>query len=65
MRLPPGQQFTGPHFRVPVTEAGGNAASSTAAIGIPTSTRADTVDTRCQTPGAGRTTSSSGTVTDR
>ena len=47
---------------VPVTEAGGNVASSTAAIGTSTSTRADTVDTRCHTPGAGRTTSSSGTV---
>ena len=50
-------------FGVPVTDAGGNVASSTAAIGTSTPTRADTVDTRCHTPGAGRTTSSSGTVT--
>src|SRR3546814_2728721 len=32
---------------VPVTEAGGKVASSTTAIGISTSTRAVTVDTRC------------------
>ena len=51
-------------FGVPVTDAGGNVASSTAAIGTSASTRAETVDTRCHTPGAGRTTSSSGTVTD-
>jgi hypothetical protein len=50
-------------FGVPVTDAGGNVASSKAAIGTSTPTRADTVDTRCHTPGAGRTTSSSGTVT--
>ncbi|COX34405.1 Uncharacterised protein [Mycobacterium tuberculosis] len=48
---------------VPVTEAGGKAASSSADIGSSSGTRADTVDTRCHTPGAGRTTNSSGTVT--
>jgi hypothetical protein len=48
---------------VPVTEAGGKAASSNADVGSSTGTRADTVDTRCQTPGARRTTNSSGTVT--
>ena len=42
-------------FGVPVTDAGGKVASSTAAIGTSTSTRAVTVDTRCHTPGAGRT----------
>ena len=50
-------------FGVPVTDAGGNVASSTADIGTSASTRAETVDTRCHTPGAGRTASSSGTVT--
>ena len=50
-------------FGVPVTDAGGKVASSSAAIGISTATRAATVDTRCHTPGAGRTASSSGTVT--
>ncbi len=51
-------------FGVPVTDAGGNVASSTAAIGSSAGTRADTVETRCHTPGAGRTASSSGTDTD-
>jgi len=48
---------------VPVTDAGGNVASRTAAIGTSTPTRAATVETRCHTPGAGRTSNSSGTVT--
>ena len=39
-------------FGVPVTDAGGNIASSTADIGTAVSTRAETVDTRCHTPGA-------------
>ena len=51
-------------FGVPVTEAGGKAASSSADIGTSTGTTAVTVETRCQTPGAGRTANSSGTVTE-
>src|SRR5579885_2692420 len=50
-------------FGVPVTDAGGKAASSRADVGKSTDTRADTVDTRCHTPGARRTANSSGTVT--
>jgi len=46
-----------------VTEAGGKAASNSADVGSSMGTRADTVDTRCHTPGARRTTNSSGTVT--
>jgi hypothetical protein len=49
---------------VPVIEAGGKVASSNAEVGSSMGTCADTVDTRCHTPGAGRTTSNSGTVTD-
>jgi len=47
-----------------VTEAGGKVAASTSRIGTADGTCADTVDTRCHTPGAGFTASSSGTVTD-
>ncbi len=47
-----------------MTDAGGKVASSIAVVGSSTGTCADTVDTRCHTPGAGRTTSSSGTVTE-
>lgn len=50
-------------FGVPVTEAGGNVAASSSAMLSCSGTRAETVDTRCHTPGAGRTASSSGTVT--
>ncbi|AXY50989.1 hypothetical protein YT1_1553 [Rhodococcus ruber] len=47
----------------PVTDAGGNAASSNRAVSTPIRNEAATVDTRCQTPGAGCTPSRSGTVT--
>ncbi|CCW14474.1 hypothetical protein EBESD8_50430 [Rhodococcus aetherivorans] len=47
----------------PVTEAGGNAAPSNRAVSTPARSVAATVDTRCQTPGAGCTPSRSGTVT--
>lgn len=47
-----------------MTEAGGKVASSSADVGNSTGTWAATVDTRCHTPGARRTTNSSGTVTE-
>ena len=47
-----------------MTDAGGKVASSTAAIEVAAGTCAATVDTRCQTPGAGLTARSSGTRTD-
>ena len=49
---------------MPVTDAGGNVAASRAAVDSSSDTVARTVDTRCHTPGAACTASSSGTVTE-
>ena len=48
---------------VPVTDAGGNVASSRSVVVTSSPTVAATVDTRCHTPGAGWIRSSAGTVT--